>query len=127
MTSILIAPLHRIRDDVRIGIWYGMEWRVKRSECRIEYGAHVNILFFLFVLGCRHVQLFFFLFYFSSLSVSNRWSHCAYASPEHMYFRSLIETGVFQTWSSVPIHLHSSLSIAFQMNASKWNCVTEMN
>lgn len=26
--------------------WYGMEWRVKRSECRIEYGAHMNILFF---------------------------------------------------------------------------------
>lgn len=44
--------------------WYGMEWRVKRSECRIEYGAHMNILFFSSFRSWLSTCSVIFFFYF---------------------------------------------------------------
>lgn len=92
-----------------------------KSELNSFYRIEFMLMraFFFPTHDCRHVP---FNFFFPS---TNRRSHCAYA-PQHMYFRSMIPLflsrslnfsfsmlGMFETWSSVPIHLHASLLIAF--------------
>lgn len=123
-----MAPLQRIRGmfsyNICVSERSGESKRFKSTALNsvlsiyVEYFSHSSLVSL--AVDMFHSNVFFVCVFVSVRSnVPNRRSHCASRYSTYVFPLVRMCECVFETWPSVPIHLHASLLITFQPNCSE--------